>query len=78
MIIEKLPSTKIVMLKTYKQGKMFVELGWNQDEPHYSVFVGHIAKDGDSFYQSDSYDRYYTEDEAKRAYDRQVAKVKRA
>lgn len=65
-----------ITLKSYERDKTLVELSWDKYSPHFVVFVGHRADDG--FYHADEYDRYHTEDEAKRAYRRQVAKVKRA
>lgn len=67
-----------IALESYKQDKTLVELSWDKYDPHYVVYVGRITDDSDGFYRTDSYERYQTEDEAKRAYRRQVSKVKRA
>lgn len=69
---------KIVSLETYKQGKTLVMLCWVGDDPHYIVFAGRITNDGDGSYMLYSPHKCYgTEEEAKLAYNRQVAKVKR-
>lgn len=77
-VFGKYEGIKIVSLETYKQDETLVKLGWVEDDPHYIVFAGRITNDGDSLYRVDWYKRYHTEDEAKRAYRRQVARVKRA
>ena len=57
-------------------GDIYIEYEWDKYAPHYVVFVG--RKGSDKIVHTIWNNRYATEDQAKKAYKRQVAKYKKS
>lgn len=61
-------------LGQYEQNDIYVEYEWDKYEPHYIVFVGRKVN---GVVHTIWTNRYATEEQAKRSYQRQVRKVKK-
>lgn len=62
-------------LGTYKQDDLYIEYEWDKYAPHYVVFVG--RKHSDGLVYTIWRNRYATKEQAKRSFQRQVAKAKK-
>lgn len=62
-------------LETYEQDDICIEYEWDKYEPHYAVLVG--RKQSDGLVHTIWTNRYATKEQAKRSFQRQVAKAKK-